>query len=72
MMTQMMFCTMLFLYEDGDAEDMNEVECRDTIVLYMNIESGDINEMDAREKVDCGIDETFKRELSNPGGPYCE
>ena len=43
------------LCENVDAEDMNEVECRNTIILYMKIESGDINEMNASEKVDYGI-----------------
>ena len=31
-------------YEDGDAEDMNEEECRAAIDLYMKLESGEINE----------------------------
>ena len=32
------------LYEDGDAEDMNEEECGTTIDLYMKLESEEINE----------------------------
>ena len=31
-------------YEDGDAEDMNEEECRASVDLYMKLESGEINE----------------------------
>ena len=32
------------IYEDGDVEDMNEVECRDSIDLYQKLDSGEINE----------------------------
>ena len=32
------------LHEDGDAEDMNEEECRSVIDLYMKLESGGITE----------------------------
>ena len=34
------------IYEDGDAEDIIEAECRDCIEFYMNrkLESGEINE----------------------------
>ena len=32
------------LYEDGDAEDMNEEECGEAIDLYMKLESEEINE----------------------------
>ena len=32
------------IYEDGDAEDMYDVECRDSIDLYQKLESGEINE----------------------------
>ena len=32
------------IYEDGDAEDMTETECRTCIELYRKLESGEINE----------------------------
>ena len=32
------------LYEDGDHEDLNEVECRKAIDLYIKLETGEINE----------------------------
>ena len=32
------------IYEDGDIEDMDEVECRESIDLYQKLESGEINE----------------------------
>ena len=32
------------IYEDGDDEDMYDVECRDSIDLYQKLESGEINE----------------------------
>ena len=32
------------LYEDGDCEDMNELECRKGMDLYQKLESGEINE----------------------------
>ena len=32
------------IYEDGDGEDMNEEECRSAILLYKQLESGDIKE----------------------------
>ena len=31
------------VYEDGDSEDMNEVECRPCIELHRKLESGEIN-----------------------------
>ena len=34
------------LYEDGDSEDLNELECRSGINLLKDIESGKINEWD--------------------------
>ena len=32
------------IYEDGDAEDMTESECRDCIEFYGKLESGEIKE----------------------------
>ena len=32
------------IYEDGDAEDMDEVEVRKSIDLYQKLESGEIKE----------------------------
>ena len=32
------------LYEDGDHEDLNEVECQKAIDLYIKLETGEINE----------------------------
>ena len=32
------------VYEDGDVEDMDEVECRNSIDLYQKLECGEIKE----------------------------
>ena len=32
------------LYEDGDVEDLDEVECKESIGLFRKLESGEINE----------------------------
>ena len=32
------------IYEDGDAEDMDEIEVRKSIDLYQKLESGEIKE----------------------------
>ena len=32
------------LYEDGDTEDLDELECRKGMDLYQKLDSGEINE----------------------------